>query len=199
MTTRTVLARGRAPRLGDCVRCYSKKRATVLKTLTVGEDSFDFPLCEGHADLFETQMYAWTRIGQIVTVAAPPAWTQEKREKVALPAMPLPVVEEVAEEELPLWTDEVPEDLRNVLEDYPGLRDWRLSRKARERAGEHNIELFTILLAAEAPLEVEPSRLDDDASLHSRGPVTAVVNTDNRTVLTVYRRKEGNIRGSQAS
>lgn len=197
MTTRTVLARGRAPRLGDCARCYIKRRATVLKTLTVGEDCYDFPLCEDHADLFETQMYAWTRIGQIVTVAPPP-WSQERREKVALPA-PAEVIEEVTEEELPLWNDEVPADLHSLVEDYPGLREWRMSRKAREKAGLFNIEPLTILLAAEAPFETEPSRQEDDVTLNTRGPVTAVVNPSTRTVLTVFRRKEGTIRGTQAS
>lgn len=198
MTTRSVLARGRAPRLGDCVRCYSKKRATVLKSLTVGDDAYDFPLCETHADLFETQMYGWTRVGQIVTVAAPPpAWTQEMREKVALPAPPA-VVEETAED-VPLWSDEIPDELRTLPEDYPGLREWKMSRTARERAGEFEIEPLTVLLAAEAPFETEPSRQDDDVTLHSRGTVTAVVNPSTRTVLTVFRRKEGTIRGSQAS
>lgn len=199
MTARSVLRHHAAPMLGLCVRCFNKQSATVLKSLSVGEDAYDFPLCETHADLFETQIYAWTRIGQLVTVAAPPpAWTQEaggRPPRLDVPKVAARVVEEVEDDAVPLWEDNLPAATREMIEAHPELREWRLSRKARERASEHDIDLFAVLLAAEAPQQTTPSRDDEEVSLHTRGGITAVVNTRNRTVLTTYRRREGNSNG----
>lgn len=193
------------PKLGDCCRCFTPTPATTTMDLAFGEEAYLFRLCENHADMLQTQMFGWTRVGEPLlpvqvhrhaSVTAPAA-RRGVPTRIPVPE-PVPVVEHAEDDEDMTWAEDVPENVRDLARSAPGVIDWRLSRTARARADEAGVDLLDVLLAAEAPAKTEPGKNDPDVSLHTRGAVTAIVNTQTKVVLTMFRREE-RISGHQAS
>jgi hypothetical protein len=195
-----------APKLGKCCRCYLPKPATTSVDLEFAGEAYLLRLCEEHADMLQTAMFSWTRVGEIVlpiqaraTVESrSPAAHHGANGRVPVPA-PIAVEDEPeVEEPAPIWLDHVPQNVVDLARSAPGVRDWRLTRKARERADEAGVDLLAVLLAAEAPEDIAPSAKDPDVCLHTRAGVTAIVNAQTKVVLTMFRKEEP-IRGNQAS
>lgn len=202
-----VTLRHAPPKLGKCCRCYLPRPATTVQDLEWGGESYRLALCEEHADMLQTAMFSWTRVAEIllpiqVHARAPrepeAPITRHGATRVPLPPPPTVAEQEPEEEAPPAWLEAVPQNVRDLARSAPGVREWRLTAKARQRAEEAGVDLLSVLLAAEAPDEVRPSGKDPDASLHSRAGVTAIVNARTKVVLTMFRREE-RLRGSQAS
>jgi hypothetical protein len=197
------------PKLGSCRRCYLPKPATSLQIVDWGGESYQLALCDDHADMLQTAMFSWTRVGEIivpaqvhapvatVSPAAAPAARQGPPVRIPVPPPPT-TVEVVDPPQEPAWLESVPENVRELARSAPGMCNWRLTAKARQRADEAGVDLLAVLLAAEAPEDTRPSGKDPSACLHTRDGVTAIVNVQTKVVLTMFR-KEEHFRGSQAS
>jgi hypothetical protein len=182
--------------LGHCVRCFVKKPATTVSELVFMGVEYQFPLCEQHADMLTTQMFGWTRVGKVVDTAVEAMDADLRAARV--PVVMSRVVEHVENDEPAVWQETLPQGVRELLADIPGIREWRMTRKAQARLKEDGIDVATVLLTAVAPESTKPSTQDEDVSLHSRGNVTAVVNPGTRTIISVHRQKEF-ARGYKAS
>lgn len=188
------------PALGKCRRCFHPKPATTQVDVGFGGAEYRLSLCEDHADRFQSDLFGWTRVADVIYETRSREAAIALRERVPVPAA-VEVAEPEPEPELAPWHEALPHGVREALSDVPGIRDWRLSRTARARAAEADIEVSTVLLAAVMPERTRPSDQDPTVSLHTRGNVTAVVCPSNSTILSVSRRstREEPFRGYKAS
>lgn len=177
--------------------------SVATEVINWGDLRYELKLCQRHHMQLEKELRAWTLLGVLVDDTAPkplqrPVVDEEQQRPPRYHApqradrVRFPVVDGGVEEEtdLTLWQDELPAEAK-TLAAMPELAEWRLSRKAREQAGEVGIDLLAVMMTAAMPESTEPSADGDpDIKLHVRGSIYTLVSLSSKKVITVFRRGE---------
>lgn len=186
-----------------CVRCLKPTPSVATEVINWGDLQYELRLCQKHHLQLEKEIRSWTLLGILLDDTAPapvqrpvPDEEQQRPPRYHAPQraerIHVPVVNGGVEEEadLALWQDELPPEAK-TLAAMPELAEWRLSKKAREQAGEVGIDLLAVMMTAAMPEAVEPSADGDpDIKLHVRGSIYTLVSLSSKKVITVFRRGE---------
>lgn len=186
-----------------CRRCLKPTPSVATEILNWGDLRYKIALCQKHHMQLEKELRTWTNLAELIDETEPaplmrPVADEHQNRPPSFhrprPAerLPIPILDGGVEEEaeLPLWQDELPPEAKD-LAGMPELAEWRMSRKALEKAGEVGIDILAAMMTAAMPESVEPDADGDpDIELHVRGSIYALVSLSTKKVITVFRRGE---------
>lgn len=182
-------------RLGNCARCFQPTPAASIERFSFGGSTYNLPLCDPHADMFLTDMFAWSRCGVLdeSLVPARPAAERKRgtvmKAHVHVPAARTPEGSEQAMAEVIV----LPEPVKKPAVDYAelglpeGWDTWKFSEHAMDRRESRLVSPIEAMWAAQAPDVVRPGKTEG-TSVHTKGHVQVVVNPAQRIIVTVINR-----------
>lgn len=172
--------------LGDCVRCFKPRRAVTVQRLSYSSSTYDLALCEEHADKFFTDMFGWSRCGELVedyVSFAPAPAPVEERNLGRLVVSHLAVAPSVVEPEPRALPPKPRFDPVPLID--PST--WTWTEHARERATQRGVSDEEALWCAQHPDTIRDG--DDGRKVHTRGPIKVVVDPHTRRIITVADRR----------
>lgn len=179
-----------SPSLGQCARCFDPTPAVTRERLTVGAGTYDLPLCDRHADMFQREMYGWTRVGTLVdpprAFASKRPDLEPRRGRVVASHLHVPVAR--APETLPPEAPAARPVTRLSPPALPlGHEEWTFSEHALDRSRSREVSKEEALWCVLCPDVVRPGT-QAGTKAHVRGNVQVVVNPTQRRIITVIDR-----------
>lgn len=180
--------------LGDCVRCWFNPTPTEsLELLALGDITYVLELCDKHADMFLAAMLAWARLGDVDEDSPRFSPAMRRVDPELGPALVgrLHVPQVIHTAKAPAHTAK--EDVTAHDHDHPVLDvtplltadgwKWTWTAYARRRAADCDVTFEEALWCAESPDSIREG--SDGVMIHRRGPITVLVNPDEKTIITV--------------
>lgn len=166
--------------------------AAVMEKLMLNGVRWDLDLCQACSDQLHALMYEWGECGT-VTNAKVSVFDQQRR--ITGPVVVNLDAGKARPERIVLSSEDfAPEDEDRVPPAKPAASilpatasRWMWADHALDRARERDLTADEVLLAAERPQTVRPSKYDQDLRLHTHGDVTAVVDPHEHAIITAYR------------
>lgn len=167
-----------------CDRCVDGHPATATREFCNADRRITLRLCDAAAERFDADLFKWEKLGTELPPHKPLAGP---RNGLSVAPVLIPKRMGVADETAVDLDDLVP-----VPELFPGVSlpeeaiGWRLTRFARDKVDERNLELGRVLLAA-----VEPTQTRDGTTpgtlMCGRDDVMVITNPDRKIIITAYR------------
>lgn len=175
--------------LGTCVRCMTPRRAVTVERLSFGTSTYRLPLCDQHADMFQANMFGWSRCGELeeeFVSFAPKIEPPPERQLGRLVAshVAIPAGEPVAKSPEPVR--DVPQPRFDPTPLINASR-WTFTEHARERMTQREVGEQDALWCAEHPDVIRDG--DEGRKVHIRGPIKVVVDPATHRIITVADRR----------
>jgi hypothetical protein len=170
-----------------CDRCVDGHPATTTREFCNDDRRITLRLCDAAAERFDADLFKWEKLGTELPPHRPITAPRN-----GLSVAPVPIPKRVA----PDASDDAGIDLSDLLPaEYvvpPDFRlpqeaiGWRLTRFARDKVDERNLDLGRVLLAA-----VEPTQTRDGTTpgtlMCGRDDVMVITSPDRKIIITAYR------------
>lgn len=156
-----------------CVRCFTKKRASVIGKFSYEEHHYEVPVCDTHADMFDRDMQIWTRLAEEV---------QPKKAVGSTPTtwVPFPVsnggVEDLGDER-PAGPVKGEISLEAMTYTFTPHAEMRMATRKLTRQ-----DIYRVISSQDKTTRAGNSL---DTLVHRLGDVHVVVNPHQKSVITV--------------